>query len=712
MKRHRIYSLVALHHRCVGAVVMCGVVLLSQLPWGAAAALGQHQHAHGEHGHGSGDEPVERPKVFLDKSPRIVAYQLKRLDNERLLLVERKNDDAKYVPVYTAILTRAGMSPQYRDEAVAALAKLNKSSVPAELLDALGKMDTDDDPQQLRTGEQLAKMLLRQSQQQLRAAQSLLLEAIAAESRLLRSVGYAALATAGESQRAHQLASASDQAKLDWLGSIPLIPHAAIRGQQRMPVAALLADSEITEVRSAAATALASIPNERADTFARMAALIDTADLRTAAVRTMLQVATDDRHADISRQVLDALVEFAEATPAAQRTTDEFVDAMQLADQLLAKTEVERAKTIRERLRKITVRVVRIHTVEEEMRYDIPYFAVEAGRPVQIVLKNEDLMPHNLVVTIPDALQEVAQLGLEVGPEGHGGKAYVPDSDKVLFATQLVPSLSQERLTFTAPAVPGEYPFVCTFPRHWMRMYGVMIVTEDLDAWNREPTVPKDPVGSKRALVQKWALDDLKPDLDGGLRGRSFEIGGRLFKEATCAQCHKVRGEGGAVGPELTEVFKRWKGNREAVLREILEPSYRIDDKYAVHLLRTEDGEVITGIIQSEDDDKIAILDNPRRRRPEWSPRRSRAESEDIHIHDAQGAARPFYQRRDLRNPRLPRNAQRRRQQMRLRTAPSYMGLVANWSTPLHGNCFSRLPMLRNRREIDSTTLSSWHSLS
>ena len=75
----------------------------------------------------------------------------------------------------------------------------------------------------------------------------------------------------------------------------------------------------------------------------------------------------------------------------------------------------------------MTVRVVQIHTIEEEMRYDISYFVVEAGRPVQVVLKNEDLMPHNLVVTTEGNLEKVADLGLAAGPNGgYEGKQYVP----------------------------------------------------------------------------------------------------------------------------------------------------------------------------------------------------------------------------------------------------------------------------------------------
>ena len=51
---------------------------------GTAARLFSQDHAHHHHGGNATETPVERPKVFLDKSPRVVAYQLKRLDNRAL----------------------------------------------------------------------------------------------------------------------------------------------------------------------------------------------------------------------------------------------------------------------------------------------------------------------------------------------------------------------------------------------------------------------------------------------------------------------------------------------------------------------------------------------------------------------------------------------------------------------------------------------------
>jgi putative heme-binding domain-containing protein len=193
---------------------------------------------------------------------------------------------------------------------------------------------------------------------------------------------------------------------------------------------------------------------------------------------------------------------------------------------------------------------------------------------------------------------------------------YVPDSNKVLHATGLVAADQQTRLTFDAPTVPGEYPYVCTFPQHWYRMYGVMVVVEDLNAWLKNPVPPANPIGSNRSFVQAWTVNDLHGELEAGLKGRSPEIGKRIFAEASCAGCHKIVGEGGVIGPELTELFSRWKGDRIGVLREILDPSHKVDQKYLMQKVLTADGQTITGILVSEDDDSVSLIASPEAKEP------------------------------------------------------------------------------------------------
>lgn len=561
-------------------------------------------------------QTIEAPKVFLDKSPRIVEYQLKRLDNQRLLMVDRQPSDAKYIPVYSAILGRPGMSPQYREEAIAALAKLRDTDTVTEILAVVETLDAGD-RQEAQTLNQLSQILLRLPKQDL-ASKTESLSVVATDgSDAARPVAFAAIILGGQPSAAALLAQSTDLATTDWLGGIRAIPDASVRAAQRDRVIPLIASDRPVDVRRAAVAALSKIDDNQADTFKRVASLFSVPELRTAVVRTLLSVPAKLRDPTICGALAADLVTFAEQTPAKDRTNDSFVDAMQLTDQMIAVVAGPSAKSFRQRLRAVTVRVVRIHTVHEEMRYDIPYFAVEAGRPVQLLLINEDLMPHNLVIAKPGTLKAVAAAGLQAGPTGGmDGKQYVPNSDDVLYATNMVQAEQQERLTFTAPTEPGEYPYVCTFPQHWSRMYGVMVVVDDLDAWLKDPVKPTDPIGSNRSFVQAWTVNDFTADLEQGMRGRTDAIGKRIFEEASCLGCHKVGDEGGAIGPELTSVFTRWKNDTGAVLREVLDPSHRIDDKYAMNLILTVSGQTISGIVVAEDKENVSLLANPEAKEP------------------------------------------------------------------------------------------------
>ena len=151
-------------------------------------------------------------------------------------------------------------------------------------------------------------------------------------------------------------------------------------------------------------------------------------------------------------------------------------------------------------------------------------------------------------------------------------------------------------------------------------MYGVMVVVDDLAEFQRNPVEPKDPIGSNRPIVQTWTMDDLENKIESGIRGRTVRIGQKIFTEATCAQCHKVAGEGKEVGPDLTDLWSRWKGDAAGVLREIIVPSHKIEPKYMVRKIITLEGDVITGIVLSEDKENISILPNPESAEPTVIP--------------------------------------------------------------------------------------------
>ena len=55
--------------------------------------------------------------------------------------------------------------------------------------------------------------------------------------------------------------------------------------------------------------------------------------------------------------------------------------------------------------------------------------------------------------------------------------SYVPALQDVLFHTRLLEPTKSETIYFTAPDQPGEYPYICTFPGHYLAMRGVLVVT-------------------------------------------------------------------------------------------------------------------------------------------------------------------------------------------------------------------------------------------
>jgi len=120
---------------------------------------------------------------------------------------------------------------------------------------------------------------------------------------------------------------------------------------------------------------------------------------------------------------------------------------------------------------------IRIGCLPERMLYDTTSFTVSPGQPVKLTLSNPDATQHNLVIGQPGSLETLGLAGNEMAkfPDGLA-KGFIPESDQILHHTKLIDSGKSETLRFEAPETPGTYPFLCTFPGHWILMKGEMIV--------------------------------------------------------------------------------------------------------------------------------------------------------------------------------------------------------------------------------------------
>jgi putative heme-binding domain-containing protein len=116
--------------------------------------------------------------------------------------------------------------------------------------------------------------------------------------------------------------------------------------------------------------------------------------------------------------------------------------------------------------------------------------------------------------------------------------------------------------------------------------------------------LPK-PQGPGRA----WTVDDLVSLAQSELRGRSFENGKRAYAATRCIVCHRFDGEGGANGPDLTNLAGRFSVRDLAVA--IVDPSKDISDQYRASNVLTTQGLVYSGRIVSENAEQLSILTDP-----------------------------------------------------------------------------------------------------
>ncbi len=123
------------------------------------------------------------------------------------------------------------------------------------------------------------------------------------------------------------------------------------------------------------------------------------------------------------------------------------------------------------------LQTITIKTIPERLLYDLREFKVAPGAPVKLVFENPDVTPHNLLIVQPGAADEVGMAGNEMAktPDGFA-KGFIPDSPKILHKTKMLNQGDREVLRFTAPTAKGKYPYICTFPGHWLVMKGEMIV--------------------------------------------------------------------------------------------------------------------------------------------------------------------------------------------------------------------------------------------
>lgn len=120
------------------------------------------------------------------------------------------------------------------------------------------------------------------------------------------------------------------------------------------------------------------------------------------------------------------------------------------------------------------------------------------------------------------------------------------------------------------------------------------------------------PIG-RSAQILPWAPAPIAASLDepslpealaGGDPGRGETV---FFSEqAKCADCHRVGDRGGQVGPDLSDLGKRF--STAEIYREIEAPSLIIAPAYLPYTVAMRDGRVLVGVVRAEGLDRLRVV--------------------------------------------------------------------------------------------------------
>lgn len=115
------------------------------------------------------------------------------------------------------------------------------------------------------------------------------------------------------------------------------------------------------------------------------------------------------------------------------------------------------------------------------------------------------------------------------------------------------------------------------------------------EAWGELRDTPE----AKKAEMEKWTAL-----LTPAALAKGDAVKGKMVFMAACAACHKLYGEGGMIGPDLTG------GDRHKLtflLENILDPSAIVPADYRMTVFKLKDGRTITGVIPEQNPKTLTV---------------------------------------------------------------------------------------------------------
>ena len=116
-------------------------------------------------------------------------------------------------------------------------------------------------------------------------------------------------------------------------------------------------------------------------------------------------------------------------------------------------------------------------------------------------------------------------------------------------------------------------------------------------------------VAQPKGPGKNWSMEEALPLVESGLTNRNLEQGKAMYAATLCKSCHAIGGEGGAVGPDLTQLGTRF--TPKDILESIIAPSKVVSDQYAATVFYLKTGGSVLGRLINQDQQKYYISQNP-----------------------------------------------------------------------------------------------------
>jgi putative membrane-bound dehydrogenase-like protein len=160
-------------------------------------------------------------------------------------------------------------------------------------------------------------------------------------------------------------------------------------------------------------------------------------------------------------------------------------------------------------------------------------------------------------------------------------------TSRASYAKELLEAVKAQKVPATA---------ISPFQARQIRNLGDEALTKLLtEAWGEIRDTPE----AKKAEFAKW-----EGILKSETLAKADKSKGRMIFMAACSACHKMYGQGGAIGPELTGSDRR---NLKYLLENILDPNAVVPADYRVSVFQLKDGRTISGVIPEQTERTLTI---------------------------------------------------------------------------------------------------------